>query len=276
MQKIPGIMVVEPSSEQSKHRAAGIFARKDSYLSQDAIKENLKDIRNYTKNNYAPLLEQLKRNLEQFSGIKVTFAENSAVAASRIREIAGTTDLASINKSNVVVNELRPELLALGLNTHLRYFTEFSNFDIDTFKKKVEDYWSVPGIHGRGLIESFEVRKQYSRLNPSEMRDYVAILGVNAISAEDGALFFLQHMSNISKDLEQARKIILMGSKYLSIRQIREYDKFLIDKKYFPGIVLMENAAFAVSVKAREMLEKYGLTAKDITAAVREAIKRKG
>jgi L-lactate utilization protein LutB len=212
MLKIPGIMVVEPSSEQSKHRAAGIYARKDSYLSPNAIKVNLKDIRDYTKKNHAALLDQLKKSIEQFSGIKVTFAENATIAASHIREIAGATDLASMNKSNVVVNELRPELRALGLNTHLRYFTEFNNFDIDTFKKKVEDYWSMPGMHGRGLVESFEVRKQFNRLNPSEVRDYVAILGVNAVSAEDGTLFFLQHMSNISKDLEQARKIILVVS----------------------------------------------------------------
>ena len=100
----------------------------------------------------------------------------------------------------------------LGMKTYLRYFTEFNNFDVETFKKKVEDYWSVPGMHGRGLVESFEVRKQFYRLDSSEVRDYVAILGVNAVSAEDGTLYFLQHMSNISKDLEQARKIILVVS----------------------------------------------------------------
>lgn len=212
MLKMPGIMVIEPSAEQGKRRAAGIFSRKDSHLDAEAIKVSLKDIRNYTKNNNAPLLDQLKKTFEQFSGIKVTVAENAKNAASRIREIAGATTLASMNKSNVVVNELRPELRAMGFNTYLRYFTEFNNFDVDTFKKKVEDYWSVPGMHGRGLVESFEVRKQFYRLDPSEVRDYVAILGVNAASAEDGTLYFLQHMSNISKDLEQARKIILVVS----------------------------------------------------------------
>ncbi len=212
MLKMPGIMVIEPSAEQGKRRAAGIFSRKDSHLDSEAIKASLKDIRNYTKNNNAPLLDQLKGTLEQFSGITVTVAENAKNAASRIREIAGATTLASMNKSNVVVNELRPELRAMGFNTYLRYFTEFNNFDVDTFKKKVEDYWSVPGMHGRGLVESFEVRKQFYRLDPAEVRDYVAILGVNAASAEDGTLYFLQHMSNISKDLEQARKIILVVS----------------------------------------------------------------
>jgi L-lactate utilization protein LutB len=42
------------------------------------------------------------------------------------------------------------------------------------------------------------------------VRDYIAVVGVNAVSAEDGSVFFLQHMSNISKDLEQAQKIVLV------------------------------------------------------------------
>lgn len=212
MLKTPGIMIVEPSSEQGKHRAAGIVLRKDAYLDPNAIKSQLKDVREYTKTNYKALVETLKQSLEQFSGVDVTYAQDAATAASRIRQIAGTTDLASVNKSNVVVNELRPALQALGMKTYLRYFTEFNNFDVESFKKQVSDYWAVPGMHGRGLVESFGVRRQFPRLGTAEVRDYVAVLGVNAVSAEDGSVFFLQHMSNISKDLEQARKIILVVS----------------------------------------------------------------
>ncbi len=212
MLRVPGIMVVEPSAEQGKRRAAGIFSRKDSYLDTSDIKARLQEIRTYAKENHASLLDQLKKSLEQCSGVNVTFAGKAAEAASQIRRIAGSAELVSMNKSNVVVNELRPELHALGLKTYLRYFTEFNNFDVDTFKKKVEDYWSVPGMHGRGLVESFEIRRQFSRLDSSDVRDYVAVLGANAVSAEDGTLYFLQHMSNISKDLEQAKKIILVVS----------------------------------------------------------------
>jgi L-lactate utilization protein LutB len=158
------------------------------------------------------LLEQLKRTLEQYSNFNLLYAENAKKAASQIKQIAGNTNLASINKSSVVVNELRPELHALGLKTHLRYFTEFNNFDVETFKRRVEDYWSVPDMHGKGLVESFEVQRQYRRLNTAGLRDYVAVLGVNAISAEDGTVFFLQHMSNISKDLDQSKKLILVVS----------------------------------------------------------------
>ncbi len=43
-----------------------------------------------------------------------------------------------------------------------------------------------------------------------ETKKYLAVLGVNAISAEDGTTFFLEHFSNIPKDLGLASKVILV------------------------------------------------------------------
>ncbi len=209
---IPRINVVEPSAEQSKHRAASIFARKEHQLNIDEVREHLKEIRRYTRDNYPLLLDELDKTLSQYSAIKTTKAKDAKEAAQYIRKVAGETTLVSINKSNVVVNELREELHASGLKTYLRYFTEFKNFEEGKFQKKVEDYWSLPGMHGRNLVESFDSRKEISSLSSSETRDYIAILGVNAISAEDGSVFFLQHMSNISKDLSQAKKIVFIVS----------------------------------------------------------------
>lgn len=209
---IPRINVVEPSAEQSKHRAASIFARKEHQLNIDEVREHLKEIRRYTRDNYHLLLDELDKTLSQYSAIKTTKAKDAKEAAQYIRKVAGETTLVSINKSNVVVNELREELHASGLKTYLRYFTEFKNFEEGKFQKKVEDYWSLPGMHGRNLVESFDSRKEISSLSSSETRDYIAILGVNAISAEDGSVFFLQHMSNISKDLSQAKKIVFIVS----------------------------------------------------------------
>jgi L-lactate utilization protein LutB len=209
---IPRINVVEPSSQQSKHRAASILARKDHYLDIESVKERLKEIRRASRDNHSSLLSELENSLNQYSGVKVAKAKDAREAAAYIRQAAGDTALASINKSNVIINELRPELRAAGFDTHVRYFTEFKNFEQDTFEKKVEDYWSLPGMHGRNLVESFDTRKELEALGSTEVRDYVAILGVNAISANDGSIFFLQHMSNISKDLEQARKIIFVVS----------------------------------------------------------------
>jgi L-lactate utilization protein LutB len=212
MAEIPGIVVVEPSGLGSKWRTGSVFLRKGSPPRLDSIKAHLKELRESTRSNHSTLLEQLKRTLEQYSNFNLLYAENAKKAASQIMRIAGNTNIASINKSSVVVNELRPELKPLGLKTNLRYFTEFNNFDVESFKRRVEDYWSVPDIHSKGLVESFEVQKQYRRLNMAGLRDYIAILGVNAISAEDGTVFFLQHMSNISKDIDQSKKLILVVS----------------------------------------------------------------
>lgn len=215
MVTIPSLSVVEPAPEQSKHRAAEVFARKQPKqlkLSTDieSVKEHLREIRRGARDDNAQLLERLKTTLAGL-GISVTLAADGKEAASIIRQIAGDTRLASINKSNIVVNELRPDLKSQGFETYIRYFTEFSeNFEPDVFKKQLEDYWSVAHMHDRGLVESFAITKKFSSLPKGEVRDYVVILGVNAISAEDGEIFFLQHMSNISHDIQQAKKIILV------------------------------------------------------------------
>ncbi len=212
MTDFPRMIVVEPAAEQSKHRAAGIFARKERPPNIDAVKERLQEIRRDARDNHASLLAALKRTLSRYVKITVTTAGDAREAASYIRDIAAGINIVSLNKSNVVVNELRPELEKAGFASYLRYFREFQNFEEVTFQKQVKDYWSLPGMHGRGLVESFEAQQTIGTLNARAARNYLAILGVNAISADDGAVFFLQHMSNISKDLEQAQKVILIVS----------------------------------------------------------------
>ena len=215
MANIPSMSVVEPAPGESKHRAAEVFARKQPKalrLNTDigSVKEHLREVRREARDDNAQLVEHLKNTLANL-GINARFAADGKQAASAIREIAGETRLASINKSNIVVNELRPDLKAQGFQTYIRYFTEFSeNFEPEVFKKQLEDYWSMSGMHDRGLVESFAIAKKFSSLPKGEVRDYVVILGVNAISAENGDIFFLQHMSNISHDIQQAKKIILV------------------------------------------------------------------
>ncbi len=210
MPNIPGFMMIEPSADQSKHRAAGIFVRKEKKIDEELLKERLRDIREHARSNNAFLVEQLRKTLSGFEGVKTVSAKNAQEAVSYIKQAAGGTSLLSINKSNIIINELRPGLNEAGFKTYLRYFTEFKNFEEGKFQKKVEDYWSLPGMHGRHLVESFDIRKRISSLPLSGSKDYVAVLGVNAISAEDGLACFLQHMSNITKDLEQAKKVILV------------------------------------------------------------------
>ena len=205
MAQIPPLLMIEPAAGQ--RRAAGIVAGRESPLDLESIKTELGEIRRHCRDNQASLVEEYKKNLAQFAGVEWTVAPDAAQAASYIKQVAGSTDLVSINKSNVVVNELRPQLQAAGLRTYLRYFKEF-----DGFEKQIEDYWDLPGFHEKGLVESFDVARSFTHLRSPQVRDYVAVVGVNAVSADDGSVFFLQHMSNISKDLEQAKKIVMVLS----------------------------------------------------------------
>jgi len=209
---LPRMIVIEPAAEQTKHRAAGIFARKEKPSDLAVLKKRLQVIRREARDNHAALLALLKSSLSRYGNIKVTTAGDAQEAVAHIQDVAAGINILSLNKSNVVVNELRPELERAGFVSYLRYYHEFQNFEEGTFQKQVQDYWSLPGLHRRGLVESFEAQQTIPPGKSRAARNYLAILGVNAISAADGAVFFLQHMSNISKDLEQAKKVFLIVS----------------------------------------------------------------
>ena len=203
MAQIPPLLMVEPAAGQ--RRAAGLMAGKDAPLDLESIKTQLGEIRRHSRDNQTSLIQQYKRSLSRFASVEWTVVADAAQAASYVRQVAGGTDLVSINKSNVVVNELRPQLQAAGLKTYVRYFKEF-----DSFEKKTEDYWGLSGFHEKGMVESFDVARTFTDLRSAQVRDYIAVVGVNAVSAGDGSALFLQHMSNISKDLQQAKKIVMV------------------------------------------------------------------
>ena len=203
MTEMPALLMVEPAAGQ--RRAAGIVARRESRLDLESIKAELGEVRRYSRDNEDSLMKEYQKNLGQFASVQWTVAPDAAQAVSYIKQVAGRTNLVSINNSTVVVNELRPQLQTAGLKTYVRYFKQF-----DAFENKVEDYWGLPGSHEKGLVESFDVARAFAHLRSEEVRDYAAVVGVNAVSASDGSVFFLQHMSNISKDLEQAKKIVMV------------------------------------------------------------------
>jgi L-lactate utilization protein LutB len=203
MPQTPALTIVEPAP--ARRRAAGIVARKESRLDLESVKTELAALRRYCRDHATALMERYRNSLTRLAGVKWTVAPDAAQAACYVKQLAGRTDLVSLNKSSVVLNELRPQLQAVGLHTYVRYFQEF-----ETFENQVEDYWGLPGFHEKGLVETFEVARTFADLKSGQARDYLAVVGVNAVSAEDGSAYFLQHTFNIARDLEQAKKIVLV------------------------------------------------------------------
>lgn len=182
-----------------------MMVRRESRPDLESITIELSDVRRHARDNESSLMGEYQNKLEQFDGIHWGVAPDAAQAASYIGQVAGPANLVSVNNSSVVMNELRPQLQRAGLQIYARYYQQF-----DSFENKVEDYWGLPGLHKNGLVESFDVARTFAHLRSSEVRDYTAVVGVNAVSASDGSVFFLQHTSNISKDLEQAKKIVMV------------------------------------------------------------------
>jgi L-lactate utilization protein LutB len=207
---IPTLMIVEPAAADRGRKTSGQFSHQEPGEDGEALRTHLKEIRRRIRDNHLPLRNQFTAALQKFSGVRVSFAQSARAAAEQIRALTGDTNLVSINKSNVIINELRPELHALGLQTRQRYFQEFAHIESAGFENIFTDYWSTPNLRDKRLMPSFAVQEEIHALPVKSIRNYTAVLGVNAVSAEDGTIYFLQHMSNITKDMEQAGRVVLV------------------------------------------------------------------
>jgi hypothetical protein len=87
MSEIPTLLCVEPAA--ARRRAAAIAARKQSGLDLDSIKRELDQIRRYSRDNAASLMEEYHKKLSQFAGIEWTVAADAAQAASYVKQVAG-------------------------------------------------------------------------------------------------------------------------------------------------------------------------------------------
>jgi len=234
---------------------ARTFQTEETRTNLDQIKSRLKEIRTYARNNYPQLLEELKYNLSQYNRVKITTADTDKEAIDYIKQLAESIRIISVNKSGVITNELKPELVASsatrrgggkeGFQVVDSYYNEFKESE-----GKITDYWQLPHLHNLGIVGSFDIVEGGIRTNTSA-KDYLALLGVNAVSAQDATFFFLQHFSNIQKDLAQARKIVL----------VIPIDKIVKDKESAEfqtqcmGIWGMESMLLDISLKRNDQIK---------------------
>ncbi len=172
----------------------------------DDIKQQLREIREHTRQNINSLVEELQTNLgHQYQKVKVKLAVDNIEAVRYIAEISDGIGIVSTNNSSIVGQELKPGLLANGFTVINSYLDEF-----EAKKREILDYWDLPGLRDKNLLGTFGVSLKMAGLADTENKKYLALLGVNAIAAEDGTVFLLQHFSNIYNDLKQANKVILV------------------------------------------------------------------
>ncbi|TAK31602.1 MAG: lactate utilization protein [Chloroflexota bacterium] len=212
------IWIVEPGGRERQRSAARMLSQVGQGNASAAetidiaeARQRLMGVRQHTRENLDVLVEQLRAALERnYPAVKVKEAGDGAEAISYIARAAEGMKVVSTNNSSTVAQELKPGLLTKGFSVVNSYVCEF-----ESGESHIEDYWDLPRLQGWGLTANIEVARRLSGLDdpaPDEhqTRDYLAVLGVNAVSATDGTVFFLQHFSNIYRDLRQAKKVFLV------------------------------------------------------------------
>ena len=172
----------------------------------DDIKQQLREIREHARQNINSLVEELQTNLgHQYQQVEVKSAVDNIEAVRYITEVSDGIRIVSTNNSSIVSQELKPGLIANGFTVINSYLDEF-----EAKKREILDYWDLPSLQDKNLRGTFDVSIKMAGPADTENKKYLALLGVNAIAAEDGTVFFLQHFSNIHNDLRQASKVILV------------------------------------------------------------------
>jgi hypothetical protein len=196
-------------------------------LDEEALCDRLRAIRDDTAQHLDDLLGQLTSTLREQYGITPLEATTAQEAADEIARLAGPSlrpgpstgsGGASGQARRVLVNrsatvaELLPHLEAHGLEVVETYDGQFSHPD-----QGVERYWQLELPSAEAVWEAF--RPQAIKLlwpqsaDPSaRLKTSIGVLGVNVIAADDGTVFFVQHLFNISEILEQASQVCGSGS----------------------------------------------------------------
>lgn len=175
-------------------------------VSIEELEEQIKKVRQYARDNISSLVKELQAIVsKKYPDIKIKLAVDNVAAATYITEVSDGANTISTNNSSIIAQELKPKLEENGFTVINSYIHEFN-----VSEKKIHDYWDLPRLFDKNLTGTFNLAIKMDNLPDVPTKKYLAVLGVNAISAEDGTAFFLEHFSNINKDLRQANKVILV------------------------------------------------------------------
>lgn len=212
------IWVMEPDPTEKKDSLARKLAdggtktaRMPETIDIDEIKVQLRRIREHTRDNIHLLARELIDNLSQkYPQVRVKLASDGSEAVRYISGVSGGINTISINNSSVVTQELRPGLVSKKFTVVDSYFDEF-----DLQEREKLDYWDLPRLLDKNISGTFDVSRKMDGIGQpgaegDQTKEYLAVLGVNAVSAEDGTCFFLQHFTNIYRDLTKAQKVFLI------------------------------------------------------------------
>ena len=199
----PDLMVVGLDSANKQRRFALSLEMRESGFDLDQILHRLRKIRKNVLLNIASLTHRFMQRASEQKGVEVFLAGDEVEAVAYIKRVCDREKPLAINRANVI-RELRPRLEQDGFRLVNTYLARYA---CEEDKKVLNHYWQLPFVTEALAFESFGVEKLYLS---NDRKDYTALLGVTAASAEDGAVCFLQHNMNIGTMLNEARRLVLI------------------------------------------------------------------
>ncbi|MEM2901815.1 MAG: heterodisulfide reductase-related iron-sulfur binding cluster [Candidatus Bathyarchaeia archaeon] len=174
----------------------------------EELKKRLRSIRKYTVDNLDSLLQRLERSLKRYPEVSLIYARDAEEAVEALKNVCGSIRRLSVNKSNTV-EELRKPLAEQGFEIEETYYQQFEDF---TPVKERKPYWQMPEVPSEVKWRSFTSNPFRWEVNSGGLSESgrVILFGINAISAEDGTIFFLEHSRNISGGLREASHMIFL------------------------------------------------------------------
>ena len=199
-------------------REAFLWALKSSRVPEDIditeIKQRLRQEREAGIRALPELLRLAQESLNSIDNCKVHWADDAKSAADIIWEISGDINHLNINKSGTI-REIKSDLELRGFHIQETYLDqEDSKNNKELLTNKFEYYWQLPPNNFCSTGERFNIGQKVNLVKENqEQISYksISLVGANALSAEDGTLFFLQHTSNIGRLLRTPRVIVLVG-----------------------------------------------------------------
>jgi L-lactate utilization protein LutB len=215
------VLLIEPSSNLKRRRFFETLAGQPCPSPSPAeVKLKLKAVREYSLDHLDGHLAALKDKIAA-SHMDFTFARDAAQAVASIQSISPAGRIV-MNKSTVIANELQPALIAAGNTVIESYYSEF-----EPFANRSGEYWQLADVPLESRLESFARPVDLAALRATSLRengaqDFTALLGVNALAAEDGAALFFQHMQNIRQVFLSAREVILVAGLDKIVKNLAE------------------------------------------------------
>lgn len=177
------------------------------------IKQRLRQQREAGIRALPELLKQAQESLNSRDNCKVHWADDAKNAAEIVREISGDINHLNINKSGTI-REIRSDLELKGFHINETYLDQEDSNNNELLANKFEYYWQLPPNKFLSIEERFNIGQKVNLVKENQGQfSYkgISLVGANALSAEDGTLFFLQHTSNIGRLLSAPRVIVLVG-----------------------------------------------------------------